>query len=208
MSGRLERFDFRGKSIIQDVFVETGTYLGETTENALRAGFKFVHTIEVCERLVKLAREKFSNRNNVTVHHGSSPDVLPSVLDPNLSTTIYLDGHYQGGPIDENDPLIGECPLLLELAVIRAISWKQLPIIIIDDSHIFTMNDRDSFLMNHNLNPIFWPHIHEIVDAIGPSYTIIEDDDRLYCFPLKGNQHGQELEEVSEVAMDRDKEIL
>lgn len=185
MAGSLENFDFQGQSLVRDVFIETGTYLGQTSENAIHAGFKHVHTIEVSERIFALAKQRFVDRSDVTVHHGSSPDVLFNVCDPDLETVFYLDGHYQGGPLDENDPLVGECPLMLELKVILGISWKSLPIIVIDDSKIFTIptKDRDEYLRNCHLDPIFWPTYQQIVDVLCPIYTVYEQDDRLYCVP-------------------------
>lgn len=194
MAGSLERFDFQGRSLVRDVFIETGTYLGQTSDNASRAGFKHVHTIEVSDRIFALAQERFAGRTDVTPHHGSSPNVLPSLCDPKLSTVFYLDGHYQGGPLDENDPLVGECPLILELDIIRAVAWETLPIIIIDDSKIFTIaaESRDDYLKNCHLDPAFWPSYQQVIDALGPAYTVYEEDDRLYCIP--GESHGSELE--------------
>ena len=185
MAESLEKFDFQGRSIVRDVFVETGTYLGQTSENASRAGFKHVHTIEVSDRLFALAQERFKGRVDVTPHHGSSPNVLPRLCDPKLSTVFYLDGHYQGGPLDENDALFGECPLILELDIIRAVSWEVKPIIIIDDSKIFTIaaEIRDNYLRSCSLDPVFWPTYQQVIDALGSSYAAYEEEDRLYCIP-------------------------
>ena len=185
MAGSLERFCFQGRSLVCAVFIETGTYLGQTTENASRAGFEHVHTIEVSARLFALAKERFATRPDITVHYGSSPDVLPGLCDPTLSTVFYLDGHYQGGPLDESDLLVGECPLILELGVIQAVDWKMLPVIIIDDSKIFTIapESRDAYLRSCHLDPAFWPTYRQVIDALGSAYCVYEEDDRLYCIP-------------------------
>lgn len=185
MAGSLEKFYFQGQSIVYDVFVETGTYLGQTSENAARAGFGHVHTIEVSDRLFALAEQRFSGRTDITVHHGSSPSVLLNICDPKRRTVFYLDGHYQGGPSDENDPVIGECPLILELNIIRDIAWEVLPLIIIDDSKIFTTSgkERDELLRYCHLDPVFWPTYQQVIDALGLEYSVYEEDDRLYCVP-------------------------
>ena len=59
------------ETFLLDVFVETGTYVGETT-NVAASIFDAIHTIELSERLYLAAARRFINDINVSVHHGSS----------------------------------------------------------------------------------------------------------------------------------------
>ena len=150
---RLQTYSFHNINLVRDVFIETGTYEGETTACAMKAGYKKVHTIEVNRRLAAAAKAKFAG-TIVTVHCGSSPDILPFVCDPTAATTFWLDAHYQGGPKDEMDIRYGECPVIQELDVILSVPWEKKPYILIDDAHIFAMKpNRDEFVAGRNLNP-------------------------------------------------------
>ena len=203
--GRLKEYTFQGRNLVGDVFIETGTYEGETTQAALDAGYPRIHTIEVCERLFQHSQKRFENEPQVTVHHGSSPDVLPSVCDPSLKTTFWLDGHYQSGPRDEMDPTVGECPLLAELDVIVGVPWATKPVVIIDDARIFTSGEgRDAWMRDVRLDPAQWPTLIDIMLRLGQDYLVVEHNDMLFCLPdaaKQGASDGPELEEVAQVAV-------
>jgi hypothetical protein len=184
MAGRLTDFTYQGKTIVNNVFIETGTYQAETTQNAFDAGFSTIHTIDVCERHYKNAKDKFANNKIVFCHFGSSPDVLPIVCDPKLKTTFYLDGHYQGYGAEEMDQKLGECPIIQEIEIIKNIKWNFLPIIIIDDAHIFIMKEnRKDFMSGKLLNDSHWPYLEDIENVLKPMYEIEIYDDRIYCIP-------------------------
>ena len=141
MAVRLKEFTYNGQSIVGDPFIETGTFQGETLENARIAGFKVLHSIEVFEPNFTAALQKFVDWPQVQLHLGSSPDVLPTIINPELTTTFWLDAHFQGGDVRECDPVYGECPLLAELEAIFAIQWAIMPLILIDCTHSRTFND-------------------------------------------------------------------
>lgn len=118
----------------RDVFIETGTYMGRST--ALAAGlFKEVHTIELSAELHAAAVERFAGHAHVTCHGGDSAAVLPAILSPLKSRTMFfwLDGHYSGGVTAQGDvvtPILGE---LEAIRTARLSSW----IIAVDDLRIF-----------------------------------------------------------------------
>jgi hypothetical protein len=140
-------------------------------------GFLTLHSIEVCEANFLAARAKFSGLPNVHLHYGSSPDVLPAIIDPKLPTTFWLDAHYQGGDRREQDKKYGECPLLAELRVIFSYDWS--PIVLIDDAHMF------DHLIPPGFNRDHWPTVAQIRDALPASYRLQEHNGILYCTPGK-----------------------
>lgn len=118
----------------RDVFVETGTYMGRST--ALAAGlFKEVHTIELSAELHAAAVERFSGQSHVTCHGGDSAAVLPGILLPVRSRTVFfwLDGHYSGGVTAQGDVIT---PIMGELEAIREAGLRSW-IIAVDDLRIF-----------------------------------------------------------------------
>lgn len=119
------------------VFVETGTYLGETTAACLDA-FEQLITIELDEKLYNNAAEKFSPYKKVSVYRGDSGDVLAEVL-PSISkpTLFWLDGHYSEGFTAKGRL---NTPILNELKHIFAHPIKGHTILI-DDARCFTGED-------------------------------------------------------------------
>ena len=106
-----------------DSFVETGTYLGDTTLNAVQI-FNEVYTIELSPRLYLDASERLRNWNNVVVHFGSSDQVFRKLLPSIHSRTLfYLDGHYSGHVTAK---VSSDTPILKELKASRASPKKQI----------------------------------------------------------------------------------
>jgi predicted O-methyltransferase YrrM len=108
-------------------YVETGTYLGMTTDFLARTARKRgarVYSCELDERLFAIARRTVGNLANVQLHHGNSVGFLRS-LRPGLRSAanfVYLDAHGR-------DSL----PLREELALLRG--WRNT-IVMIDDFHV------------------------------------------------------------------------
>lgn len=116
-----------------DAFVESGTYLGATTNKAADV-FKEVHTVELSQELFNKAQERFKGRNTIFLHQGNS-GIIFSTLLPKISSRVlfYLDGHYSGG-ITAQGPL--NTPVLDELYAIRD-AKKSDAVIMIDDIWLF-----------------------------------------------------------------------
>lgn len=91
-------------SLPDSTWVETGTYLGQTT-TFLSKFAKFVYSLEPDAQLYDRAK-RVVRSENVTVLNGASEDIFPELL-PKLSGNVcfWLDGHYSGdgtykGPLD------------------------------------------------------------------------------------------------------------
>ena len=112
-------------------WIETGTYLGQTTEVLSKHG-AFVYSIEPEPTLYANALTRFESAQNVKIINGISEEVFP-VLLPKLSGKInfFLDGHYSGG---ETFAGPNDCPLLDELNFIsQNLHRFQAVSILIDD---------------------------------------------------------------------------
>lgn len=116
-----------------EVFVETGTYLGDTVA-ALQDHVRTIHSIELGEKLFRDAQRRFSGCDNVCLWHGDSGDVLPEVLSQIEGRCVFwLDGHYSAGITAKG---IEDTPILRELTHIFS---ADLPpyIVAIDDARCF-----------------------------------------------------------------------
>lgn len=112
------------------VFVETGSYQGDTTYNASLCNFKEVHSIELSDFYHSIVKTRFENNPNVHIHLGSSSDILGSVIENiNEKIIFWLDGHYSGGNTAKGDKY---CPLEEELNWIKSHKIKN-HVIMIDD---------------------------------------------------------------------------
>ena len=105
-------------SFKEAVWVETGTYLGETT-CFLAKRFPFVYTIEPSRECRRLASKRFINFNNIELLAGTSEEVLRPLLERIQCQNIcfWLDGHFSAGITYEGEVA---CPVLHELNVIAS----------------------------------------------------------------------------------------
>jgi hypothetical protein len=116
-----------------EIFVETGTLLGQTTETASRM-FDTVHTIEIKKEYYELAKRKFSNVSNVTCHLGDSSILLGDVCQTlDRPTCFWLDGHWSAGDTGKG---VKNVPLYEELALIMKFCSEKC-VILIDDCRLF-----------------------------------------------------------------------
>jgi hypothetical protein len=120
-----------------DLFVETGTCLGDMVE-AVKRDFERVYSIEVDEELFQRARHRFRKDRHVVVMQGNSARLLKHVVKQiDRSTLFWLDAHYSGGVTAKgktDTPILEELECLFDAADLRHV-------IIIDDARCFG-NDR------------------------------------------------------------------
>ena len=116
-----------------EVFVETGTFFGDTTW-AFRKRFRRIHTIEVEPSLADLARQRFARQSHIEVIEGDSSQVLEELCGRIKQPCLfYLDGHYSGGITGMGED---ECPILAEIDAI--FGRTRVPFrIVIDDARLF-----------------------------------------------------------------------
>lgn len=130
--------------------IETGTYHGVTTEWLARH-FDTVHSIEVNPAYLAQAAERLRGLANVTLHEGSSADLLGQLLSPDR-TLVFLDAHWN------QNPLRGE------LAAI-AHSTEPRPLVMIHD---FCVPDRPEFGFDTypDQGIVYnWDHVADAVQA-------------------------------------------
>ena len=116
-------------------WIETGTYLGETTEVISKVA-KMVYSIEPEPALYSRALGRFSNATNVRIINGLSEHVLPELL-PTLSGDMcfWLDGHYSAGMTFKGPK---DTPIVDELGFIeRHLARMGKVIVMVDDVRCF-----------------------------------------------------------------------
>lgn len=115
-----------------DVFVETGTYLGDMIY-AMKKKFKKIYSIELGNKLWGQAVRRFKNYNNIEILQGDSGQLLFSVIKKiNEKAIFWLDGHYSGGITVGADKA---CPIFNELTAIFSSNINH--ILLIDDARCF-----------------------------------------------------------------------
>lgn len=114
------------------VFVETGTYLGDTIF-AMETKFDELHTIEIKEDLYANAKNRYKG-DKISFYLGdSSKEMTKIVTSLNKNCIFWLDGHYSAGITGRGEK---DCPLCEELQSIMD-NFTEKAVIIIDDCRDF-----------------------------------------------------------------------
>jgi hypothetical protein len=122
------REDFNTYSI----FIETGTYHGETINN-MEPYFDILYTIELSEYFYNLTKVKY-NGNKITFLQGNSSIVLSELLVTiNKPCMFFLDGHYSSHGTAKGNK---DVPIYDELIAIKQ-QCTYNALIIIDDCRLF-----------------------------------------------------------------------
>lgn len=168
-----------------EVFIESGTFLGNTTAKAARF-FKNVHSIELDQKLYIKAKKRFEYTKNVQIHFGNSSQVLQQIL-PTIHGKIlfWLDGHYSG----PGTAFEGTCtPILNELQAIKEAGITNA-IILVDDIRFFDHLKDISNNVSHKGYPSILT-LYEAIMNINPDYqfkiygdiAIAYTNDENFCF--------------------------
>ncbi|MEQ1798591.1 MAG: hypothetical protein ABL872_11615 [Lacibacter sp.] len=124
-----------------EVFIETGTYMGDTVEY-LKHDFAKLFSIELNEDLASKAAKRFSNEPKVKIVQGDSAQQLAAILsDITTPVAFWLDGHYSSEFQLGDDYIVtgkGEkdTPVMEELMQISQHPVKK-HVILIDDARLF-----------------------------------------------------------------------
>ncbi len=131
-----------------EVFVETGTYRGDTT-NLVSRVVNDVKTIEIDSRLAAIAQKRFAGKN-VRVYQGNSAKVIPEVAKEikGARSLFWLDGHYSAGVTGGQSAPI---PILQELEVVLP-TLVSRSAVLIDDVREFGKNG--------------YPHVSELQNFV------------------------------------------
>jgi len=115
------------------VFVETGTYRGDTIY-AVKNLFGKIYSIELDATLYEKAKQRFSKYPNISILRGDSAKVLPDILSAIKQPCLFwLDAHYSGKGTTKSDK---ETPICEEIDII-ARCLKVNCVILIDDARDF-----------------------------------------------------------------------
>ena len=183
MSNAFEHSTIAGRSVVRDVFIETGTCGGNSVLLAHAMGFNEIHSCEMSPSRMMAAISNTGHLPNVYLYHGDSLRMLPKMIDPARQTTFWLDAHWSGIAYIEREEGRPQCPLLDELKIIFSFKWRDPPYVAIDDANIFmrrgTMDEtgRVGFIDSH------WPRIQDIAAAVPAGYEYSIFDDQIWCFP-------------------------
>jgi hypothetical protein len=122
------------------IFIETGTFFGDTVEY-FKNSFKKVYSIELAEELAKKAKQRFENDRQVEIIQGDSGSILKGILkDINEPILFWLDGHYSSeffvgdefiktARTDKDTPVVEELDTILSSPINH--------VILIDDARLF-----------------------------------------------------------------------
>lgn len=157
MSSNTENF----KKYKTDLFIETGSYVGDGIQQALDAGYKKVISIELSDKYFKESKDRFISEPRVTLVQGDSYKVLPEIMGRvDTKVTFWLDGHHSCG-----DTALGDywAPLMQELDVIKDHKIKD---------HTIMIDDMRCWQEPNPVHGFFIDDIYEKLKEINPNYQI------------------------------------
>lgn len=98
------------------MLIETGTFRGETV-NACKDFFETIYSIELSEKYFLESKKRFEGISKIHILKGNSSDILPTIINKNISTLFWLDAHYSGGETargHEDSPIVEEVKTILD----------------------------------------------------------------------------------------------
>ncbi len=137
------------------IFVETGSYLGDTAKWASEF-FPRVVTIEADKNLFDGVKKRFADNSRVETLFGNSEVVLsqlvPTIKDPAI---FWLDAHWCGpGTFGDES----ECPLLTEIEILN--KRIESTVILVDDARLFLAPPPRPH------KPDQWPSVSQVVEKL------------------------------------------
>jgi FkbM family methyltransferase len=138
------------------VFVETGTFQGDTAE-LVAPHFERIYTIELSEALHARASARLQKLPNVACLQGDSSATLRKIraLHAGKGVLYWLDAHWCG---PETAGQANECPLLTELDAIGPLDAHSA--VLIDDARLFLAPPPRPHDASH------WPSIDAVVESL------------------------------------------
>jgi hypothetical protein len=124
-------------------WIETGTYLGDTTKFLAKKYPKsLIYSLEPDKKLFQFTKLRLKRFKNVLLVNASSEEHLDKIVSKlNNSTNFWLDGHFSGDVTFKGDQI---SPILIELGIIEKYIKQMSSIcVFIDDVRDFN-NDLES----------------------------------------------------------------
>ena len=135
----VKRRTIQRNAIAEGIFVETGTYLGDTTAFSRRFSARVI-SIEPDVPLYRRAAKRFAGDPGIELINATSEAAFPDLLAAlSGSITFWLDGHYSGG-ITHQGPTT--TPIAFELKIIAAnLDRFSNCVVMVDDLRCFGNDD-------------------------------------------------------------------
>lgn len=163
--------------------IETGSYLGDSIAQVIHdADLSRIASVECDYAMYLHCVKRFAKYPHVQIAYGLSPIILPLIMDGSQDTIFWLDAHFTGTKQDGLDSQFGECPLIAELDAITAVAWNNRPVILIDDSFMFTGRFWAEHDDCHKFSREQWPGLDELKGVLR-DYEVIENGDILVATP-------------------------
>jgi len=171
--------DLSSKYGSTQVFIETGTYLGDTVDY-LKDHFNKLYSIEVESSLFRNATDRFLNYGHIKIVNGDSAVELRKIMGKiDTSATIWLDGHYSSEFFEGEKYMVtgkGEkiTPVFEELQQINDHPVRG-HVILIDDARLF--NGKDDYPEKEEVKTYVRTHM--------PDYSFSVKNDIIRILPRK-----------------------
>lgn len=144
-----------------NIFVETGTYIGNGLMTAIKAGFEKCYSIEIHSHLYDQACKRFSQeieQGLVHLRYGNSETLFPEILQlVDQPATFWLDAHISS---QYGEKLAKNCPIMEELTALKNHPIKTHTILI-DDLNCFNNEMHDNIDIDQ---------VGYLIKSINPSY--------------------------------------
>jgi hypothetical protein len=138
----------RDNSLKNATWVETGTYLGDTTSNLSKIARKVI-SIEPQTELAAFASTRLKRYKNVEIVNATSESCITKVLDGiSGPTCFWLDGHYSGDVTYQGAEI---SPILVELSAISNYLRSHEAVVFIDDFRLFVNSTNTGYPPHWNL---------------------------------------------------------
>lgn len=161
-------------------FIETGTYLGDTTE-AMRGIFDRVVTIELSKELFARACQRFAEADNVVLLQGDSAERIGDALHAaeGRRSMIWLDAHFSGGVTAKASE---NTPILSEIRRLRQQKARDITVLVDDISYFWAARVGFSRHESAEGYPEIGLLIKELME-LNPRYRIFINGDVLFAIP-------------------------
>jgi hypothetical protein len=155
-------------SLPNATWIETGTYLGDTTSKLSKIAKKVI-SIEPQTELSLFASTRLKRKKNVEVINATSEGCIIKVLaGVSGPTCFWLDGHYSGDVTFQGSEI---SPILLELDAISSYLTKNKVVVLVDDFRLFVNSATTGYPPQSTLidwaseNNLSWTVEHDIFVA-------------------------------------------
>ena len=184
-----------------EVFVETGTYKGDSIER-VKPYFNRFYSVELSEDYYNISKNRFANDSLVQIIHGDAVDFLARLMSDirGKSVLYWLDSHWCDAQATEGKT--SQCTLLDELKAIDTLNKDS--VVLIDDARLFLSPPG----VPHDHSQ--WPDLKEIISILyekSSCHELMVLNDIIVYFPEQikeqvrgfGHQNGVDWLKVADM---------